>query len=358
MSDLNLITAREAPGGPPPGLGDLSRMRWSAKHPPIDPKVSFAGKTVLVTGANTGLGFEAALKYSALGADKLILGVRSVEKGQAAKDRILARTGRASSTIVVLSVDLSDFASVQAFIPALESVTSHLDVALLNAGLCNPSYEATAAGWEIAVQVNVLATALMAILLLPLLRTAAATGGTKPPAAAHLTFVNSRGHMTIKDEWLAKSPDKKSLLAAANDAKTWNPEKSYCLVKLLAMAAMLAIAQASSGSASAGPEIIVNAVCPDMTKTDLGRKFGLGARLSMSIFHTIFARTAEQGARSLVSATALGPESNGRFWHHDILHPMGDLASDSTYMEKTWREIVDVLVKTQPNVQQILGGRN
>lgn len=103
------ISAQEAPpGDPPSGLGQLAALRWSRNNPPRDFPISFSGKTVLVTGANTGLGFDAALKYAALGADKVILAVRTAAKGAEAKRRILQRTGRSrsSDSLVVLTVDL------------------------------------------------------------------------------------------------------------------------------------------------------------------------------------------------------------------------------------------------------------
>lgn len=355
-----IITAREAPGGPPAGLGQLAGLRWSHNNPPRDFDIDFSGKTVLVTGANTGLGFEAALKYAALGAAKLILAVRTAAKGDDAGRRIRQRTGRGGDdlAIAVLTVDLGDLASVQAFARALaaETTTSddgggpgYLDVALLNAGLANPSHERSAphpAGWEAAVQANVLSTALMAVLLLPVLRATAAARG-RP---THLTFVNSHGYLEVREGWLPAGPGGagggRNLLRAADDEAAWDPRRSYAMVKLLGMAVMRAVARATTAAAAArggdGPEggeehagggdgrpparhqqpdVIVNAVCPSLCKTDLGRKFGLLSQVTGYVFQAAFARTAEQGARSLVSATALGPESHARFWHHDVLFP-------------------------------------
>lgn len=311
------ITAQESPGGPPTGLGELAALRWSRNNPPRDFQISFAGKTVLVTGANTGLGFEAALKYAALGADKVILAVRSAAKGDEAKRRILQRTGRSTDAVAVLTVDLGELASVQRFSRALAQEARHLDVALLNAGLGNPAFEASAAGWDAAVQVNVLSTTLMAVLLLPLLRATAAARGR----ATHLTLVNSHGHRAVREDWLSRAGGR--LLRAANDEDGWDPRRSYAMVKLLGMAVMLALARATSplGASGQQPGVIVNAVCPSLCKTDLGRNFGLLSKIQGNIFQAIFARTAEEGARSLVSATALGPESHGRFWHHDVLSP-------------------------------------
>ncbi|RFU80554.1 short-chain dehydrogenase reductase sdr [Trichoderma arundinaceum] len=305
------ITASEGPGGPPQDAGQLSKLRWAVKNPPSDPQISFAGKTVLVTGANTGLGFEAAVKYSALGAEKLILGVRSIEKGEVAKKQILERTGRKNETIDIVTVDLSDFGSVQAFVPALEAKVEHLDVALLCAGLGNPTYVKASTGWEMAIQVNVLSTALIAILLLPLLRQTAAAG-----RQVHMTFVESVGHEAVQKEWFSEAG---SLLEASNKEEGWDATKSYSMVKLLGMSVMDAVARATASAPASG--IIVNAVCPGLCKTDLGRNFNLAAKVFMVPFQAIFARTAEQGSRSLVSATAIGPESHGKFWNHDILYP-------------------------------------
>lgn len=317
MDRPDIITAHEAPGGPPPGLGMLGGLWWSRKHPPKDFQVSFAGKTVLVTGANTGLGFEAAVKYVALGAEKLILAVRSTAKGEEAKRRILERTGRSSGEvdITILTVELSDYASVQEFVRNLGQETRYLDVALLNAGLGNPRFEQSPAGWEMAVQVNVLSTALMAVLLLPLLRSTAVARGR----AVHLTFVNSHGHNMVQKEWYASAGG--SLLRAANDRDKWDATRSYSIVKLMGMAVMQAVARGAASTSTEQPEVIVNAVCPSLCKTDLGRNFGTLSHITGFFFQAAFARTAEEGARSLVSATALGPESHGRFWHHDILFP-------------------------------------
>ncbi|KAK1960818.1 short-chain dehydrogenase/reductase [Colletotrichum sublineola] len=341
MADPNLISAGET-GGPPPGVSLPVRLLWSKRHPPEDPAVSFQGKTVLVTGANTGLGFEAAVKYTILGADKVILGVRSASKGEEAKRRIMDISGCSPDVIIILQVDLADFGSVKTFVRDLEMVTPKLDVALLNAGLGNPTYEKSGR-WELSVKVNVLSTALMAILILPLLRSSAAAGESTP----HLSFVNSHGHsMVSKDSPLVDG----SLLKTANDEETWEMNKSYSLVKLLGMAVMQTVARMAAGEEQQ-PQIIVNAVCPDLCKTDLGRKWtGLMSNIGKTIFYALFARTAEQGARSLVSATALGPESHGRFWHHDILYPFGDLAQDEALMHKTWNEIVEAIAQEEPDI--------
>ncbi|KLU92541.1 hypothetical protein MAPG_11486 [Magnaporthiopsis poae ATCC 64411] len=349
MTLPNTLSAHQASEDQPPLSikGDLARLRWSAKNPPADPAVTFAGKTVLVTGANTGLGFAAALSYASKGASRLILAVRSAAKGEAAAREIAARTGMAASSIVVATVDLASFASVRDFAARLAEITPRLDVALLNAGLASATFRREEAGWETAVQVNVLATALMAVLILPLLQAAAPDSGGRP----HLTFVNSIGHAEVQREWLDGSGG--SLLQAANDEAAFDQRKHYGMVKLLAMAAVRAIAR-SPAVGGTDARVIVNSCCPHLCKTDLGREFPLVQRAVTSVFQAFFARSAEEGARTLVGATALGSESHGRFWHHDVLYPVGDLAQDDAFMDKTWAEMKEVLVQVQPDLDSRL----
>ena len=129
-----LIHPKEFSGGVPHTLGTFWRLRWSVKNPPADPDVSFAGRTVLVVGANSGLGFESAVKYAQKGAAKLILGVRSAPKGEEAKKEIVQRTGMDAQNITISIVDLNSFSSVQSFVSTLKKNTPCLDVVLLNAG--------------------------------------------------------------------------------------------------------------------------------------------------------------------------------------------------------------------------------
>ncbi|KAK3988935.1 short-chain dehydrogenase [Cladorrhinum sp. PSN332] len=351
MSNPNIITPTTT-GGPPPNLNQLSFLRWTAKHPPSDPTISFAGKTILVTGANTGIGFQAALKYFSLGASKLILAVRTQAKGQSTKSRILSLVpGRSDEgdSISIILVDLDTFSSVVSFISQLERHTSTLDVALLNAGLGNPTYETAPTGWEQALQVNVLSTALMAILLLPLLRRTFVQTSKKP----HLTFVNSNGHNKFQKSWLGSHAN--SLIEYLQEGlrQKWDAEKSYLGVKLAGMAVFKGIVTYSQ--ASIGEEVVVNAVCPGFCRTDLGRKFGVVSHMVMAPMQALLARSAEEGARSLVSASALGEAGHGRFWFCDVLYPFGGLASDDEFMKQTWEEVLEVLKRECPQVEVVLG---
>ncbi|XXG96088.1 hypothetical protein Hte_002366 [Hypoxylon texense] len=114
---------------------------WNGWHPPADPThLSFRGKTVLVARANSGLGFHAAIKYAQLGASRLILGVRSQEKGEAAKASILSQT-KSSAEIIIITVDLSTFASMTQFARRVDRQVDNLHIALLCAGVLEPTFK-------------------------------------------------------------------------------------------------------------------------------------------------------------------------------------------------------------------------
>src|SRR5438045_5791845 len=83
--------------------------------PPV-PDHDFNGQTVVVTGSNTGLGLEAARHFVRLNAAKVILAVRSVEKGEAAKRDILQTTRRTVDCIEVWPLDLARYDSVKQFV--------------------------------------------------------------------------------------------------------------------------------------------------------------------------------------------------------------------------------------------------
>jgi len=264
-------------------------MRWAVNNPPANPAVTFADKTILVTGANTGLGFEAAVHYASKSCARLILAVRTQEKGAEAKRQILLRSGRKEERdfISVMIVDLAHFHSVKAFAVALEAETksSGLHVALLNAGLTLPKYTPGPHGYETALQVNVLGTALMALHILPILRRTAHTAEDPP----HLTFVNSAGHIETQRAWYANHDN---LLAYLNDPKMYGIKESYCGVKTLGMAVMQHFARETKGE-----DIVVNACCPFLTRTSLGRYYAKPIQVAFGWWQMITARSAEEGAR-------------------------------------------------------------
>src|ERR1700712_5727634 len=95
-----------------PQLPKFIYRQWTFTPPPQTQ--SYANQVVIVTGANIGLGFEAARRITANGAAKVILAVRSLSKGEEAKKEIEKSTNT-TGVVEVWPLDLADYDSVKKF---------------------------------------------------------------------------------------------------------------------------------------------------------------------------------------------------------------------------------------------------
>src|ERR1700678_2920967 len=126
-----------------------------------------AGKLVVVTGANSGTGKEAARRLAEAGAD-VVLAVRTVAKGEQAREEILARHPEAR--LRVRRVDLADLASVREFADGMKAEGAPVDLLLNNAGVMSPPGRmSTADGFELQFCSNYLGPFALTVRLLPLL---------------------------------------------------------------------------------------------------------------------------------------------------------------------------------------------
>jgi NAD(P)-dependent dehydrogenase (short-subunit alcohol dehydrogenase family) len=145
------------------GAGTAPRPRpWTAEHMPDQ-----AGQTVLVTGANSGLGFLTSLELARHGAH-VIMAARDPDKGRAAEARIRALNPHGSVETRLL--DLADLDQVRAFAARLLAQGTPLDLLVNNAGIMMPPRTLTRQGHELQFGVNHLAHFALTALLLPRLR--------------------------------------------------------------------------------------------------------------------------------------------------------------------------------------------
>ena len=289
-------------------------------YPPTNPASSFSGNTVLVTGANCGLGFEAALKFTTLGASTVILACRSLSKGEAAAKNIEHQTGL-TGVVRVWELDMNNFDSLRALATRVKDELPRLDIALLNAGVVQPHYEKSPEGWEETLQVNVLSTVLLGILLLPILQESTAAGSKEDQEArqaSHLCFVSS-GNYEFADVPPAVRNEPSMLRYYCHPGNFAGVEPQYNISKLFLMYAVneLAVRSKAGKEGSAG-NVIINSVNPGATATSLTRNIdSLALRVLAFVYLRLLARTAEQGSRSLVSACTIGENGHGRLWAHD-----------------------------------------
>jgi NAD(P)-dependent dehydrogenase (short-subunit alcohol dehydrogenase family) len=124
------------------------------------------GKTAIVTGANTGIGFETALALAEKNAH-VIMACRNLQKAQVAKANILTKFPKAS--IEMIQLDLNSLQSVRDFVVEFSKNHQKLDLLINNAGLMIPPLMRTKDGFESQLGVNYLGHFLLTGLLLPVL---------------------------------------------------------------------------------------------------------------------------------------------------------------------------------------------
>ncbi|QEU89764.1 SDR family NAD(P)-dependent oxidoreductase [Streptomyces kanamyceticus] len=156
------------------------------------PESPLSARTVLVTGATSGIGHETARKLAERGATVLLHG-RTHEEARAAADRLIATTDVDAARLHTYGADFAHLDEVEKLADTVVRAHPHLDVLVNNAGMAAPErHTVTADGNEIAFQVNFLAHYLLTCLLEPAL--------TSEPGG-RVVNVSSSLHRTASIQW-------------------------------------------------------------------------------------------------------------------------------------------------------------
>lgn len=216
----------------------------------INETVDMTGKVCMVTGANSGLGYEIALALAGMGAT-VVLVCRNAAKGEAARERLIAATG--NMDIDLLVADLSSQQSIREMVDTFTSEQQKLNVLLNNAGFIGLQRRETVDGLEMNFMVNYLAPFMLTHLLLGILQKAAETDGE-----ARVVNISSS----------AQAQGKINL----DDLQS---EKRYHIMKVYA-GSKLALVLASKKFAAVlqGTGITVNCVGPGYIRTSFNAKAG------------------------------------------------------------------------------------
>ena len=188
-----------------------------------------AGKLIVVTGANSGIGKEAARRLGAAGA-RVIMAVRTVAKGEQARAEILAR--HPAARLEVRRVDLADLASVGEFADGLAGQA--VDVLINNAGvMAPPTRMTTADGFELQFGSNFLGPFALTVRLLPLLAAA-----VEPRVVTMSSGVASYGRIRFDDlQW---------------ERRRYRPNLAYAQSKLADLMLALHLATVAARKATTG----------------------------------------------------------------------------------------------------------
>ena len=158
------------------------------------PNEDFTGKTIMVTGANNGLGLEAARHFTRLNSSKVILCCRNIEKGNEAK-RSIEKFTKQKGVVEVWQLDLGSYDSVEQLVRRAQGL-QRLDAVVENAGIAGSKKWEVVEDNEAMITVNVISTLFLGLMILPKLRETAVKFNVQP----HLVFVSSEVHALAKFE--------------------------------------------------------------------------------------------------------------------------------------------------------------
>lgn len=210
----------------------LFRRQWFARGDPIDPSTDLSSKTAIVTAANGGLGLEVARQLCRLRLGRIVITARSQAKVDGAAQKLRAEFPKTKVDVRLL--DMNSYASVVAFAESCDKDLARVDFVLLNAGVQSGVYEANPeTGHETDVQVNHLSAALLAVLLVPVLRSKKAAGQAAPPV---LSIVAS------DTAYQASLKDTNNIIAAMDAPENFSRMANYSGSKLLIVMFVAALA--------------------------------------------------------------------------------------------------------------------
>ncbi len=226
------------------------KHRTSLKKHMCQSKAHLKGKTVLVTGANCGIGYETALELAKRQA-RVILACRNIENGEQAAVKIRQKSG--NQDIIFLQLDLESMVSIRLFAEKILEFEPHIDVLINNAGVMYPDYCATEDGFELHMGVNHLGHFLLTNLLLERL---------KESQPSRIVTVSSLLYKNC-DQFDFDNMNSKSEARLSTQP---NRHVAYCQSKLANILFTRELARRLSGT-----RVTANVLSPGMVQTRLGR---------------------------------------------------------------------------------------
>ncbi|KAJ8074042.1 hypothetical protein PM082_012333 [Marasmius tenuissimus] len=329
---------------------DLFRYYQTKGMPPPVRGVSLKDQTILITGANTGLGLEGAKHFARRDPGKLIMVCRNEEKGKEALERVKTETG--FDRIELWVSDLSSFDSVRSVKDKIDAL-ERLDIIVENAGVAMGEYKLTEDGWETTIQVNLLSTALRIILHLPKM---IETAEKYPETVPRVVYVSSGSHysQTISKE-AVDAPE--TLRVVSEDrgegVKDWT-SKRYAESKVLAQSFMRALQPHL-------PNITCTSVGPGFCESDLTRHVTGQQAEAIAKMKEEFAYNSEEGGRQLLYA-GIGErdrenEMRGGWVAFSEISECSDflLGEEGKRLEaKVWKEVLEVVGGADERAREVI----
>ncbi len=288
--------------------------RWTAADIP-----DLTGKTAIITGGNSGVGFETALELARHGAITIIA-CRSASRGEAALERIKGSAPSSHTRLMLL--DLGDLASIDAFTESFTNEYENLDLLVNNAGIMATPYRTTKDGFESQFGTNHLGHFALTAKLMP------AISATQ---SSRVVNVSSVGHRS-------GDIDFNELLLSRSNYKRW---RAYYRSKL---ANLLFTYEMHRRLKQARIENIASlAAHPGVARTNLATGMGFVGRLLKPIA-ALFIQSAQMGALPILRAATDPDAQGGQYYGPDKPHersgfPIVVSSSPDSHDEETARRL-------------------
>jgi NAD(P)-dependent dehydrogenase (short-subunit alcohol dehydrogenase family) len=278
---------------------------WKAADIP-----SLAGKRIIITGANSGIGYHAALKLARKGAH-VVLACRSPQRGEEAVARLNADSPGARAELAIL--DLSSLAAVRKFAEDELAQRRPLQILINNAGVMAPPKRLqTTDGFELQFGTNVLGHFALTALLMPALEQAAAESPDRPRVVTIASIAHKRGSLNFDD---------------LQSTRSYSPMKAYQQSKL---ADVMFALELDRRLRAANSRVMSISAHPGVANTNLFQR-GDYSSFERSIRNLaghaigIFLNSDAEGALpTLYAATAPSAEDGGYYGPQGLLEMRGD----------------------------------
>ncbi|XP_065565274.1 retinol dehydrogenase 14-like isoform X1 [Artemia franciscana] len=231
------------------------------------------GKTVIITGANSGIGKETALDMAKRGA-KVIMACRNLERAEKAKEEILSIVNEGDVTVKHL--DLASLKSVNSFTKLILQTENHVDVLINNAGVAGFERRLTEDGLEYHMQSNYFGHFLLTNQLLDLMIQ------TKKARIIVVSSVAHKGARTLDLENL-------------NGERRGDPATLYCMSKLCNILFANELARRLKGT-----DVTVNSLHPGVVETEIFRCMPVFVRIPFLSIVRLFCKDAREGAQTTI----------------------------------------------------------
>lgn len=276
-------------------------------------KARLDGKTVVITGANCGIGKETALDMAIRGAT-VVMACRDVQRSQSSLHEI--REKSRNSNVFLMTLDLSSLESIRKFVDSFLSEYKQLHILINNAGVFFPFHQATSDGFEMNFGVNHLGHFALTNLLLERMVVS---------GAARIINVSSNAYKMCKE----------LKLDGINTEKDYKGYDAYGYSKLANIMFTKELSRKLEGT-----NVTSYAVNPGFVLTNITRnfKFKTWQLILFWLPQRIICKSVEQGAQTTIyCAVQEGIENqSGMYFSDCALYDVTDLAKDAGMSKKLW----------------------